>query len=89
MATMTYWNLTGKRKLKDYWDGEDEIGIDRVFNLLALVDHEVAESVIESWTENQRRYVANWALRVYLKASDNGTELIQKPDWLTDQKAGE
>lgn len=75
--TRTYPNVSGKRNLKDYWDGEDEIGVDRVFNLLVLIDHEIPESVIETWTEPQQRHVANWALRVYF-----GTEQLKKPEIL-------
>lgn len=80
-TTVTYLNLSGKRKLKDLYDDE-LITRSMCRNILSLVGEYFEIEALEDWTEEQLRHAANWAIRVYLRAGDNHTEQIRKPDFL-------
>ncbi len=75
-----YPTLTGKRLLRDMYEGED-MDVDRTEIILCLVIMPSHDEVGQM-TDEQRRHVANWAFREHLSASDNMTLRIKKPDWL-------
>lgn len=73
-----YPSASGKRNLKDLYD-EREIDHEMCRDVLSLV----GEEADEAWTEEQRRHAANWAMRIYMHASDNPIERLAKPDFIT------
>lgn len=67
------------RKLRDLYEGE-EMPADRLQLLLGLVmEHPPELPALAAWTEEQRHEVANWALRVHLRASDNNNLVPPRP----------
>lgn len=78
-------NTPSGRMLADLYDGE-EMDADRVMLILSLVMNRAPSiKTIRAWTDEQRHHAANWAMREYMRASDNPTVCLLKPDFIADE----
>jgi hypothetical protein len=59
-----------------------------LMDLLLLVDVDVSQGTILSWTDKQRKEVEKWAGKYYLKANDNPTVRVPpRPTFLPQDAA--
>jgi len=59
--------------------------IDRIVDLLLLVSVNVDHGTVNSWNPIQRLEASDWAIRVYLRASDNFNRVPPRPEHVPHQ----